>query len=253
MNSSIIKIVVLAAFFLVLPFAAQANELFEYGPRPSQAVFDPNGLLDPKVVKKISDPLEKIFKDEHIDILVVVLPTIGDAPPEHVANQFAKAWCTLPIRCIVLDSPGNPASPWIFPSGKVIELLKPEHIAKTITDAQRRAGREPDEAGKVRAAATEAADMLRYWTNNVINRSELMLTERTKLSTQLEKKSRVLRMSLLLGIASLIPLTLGISMLVILHRKRGPRYFAHHAWRLRLGAPYAGGNHAIIKLGHPKL
>jgi hypothetical protein len=80
----------------------------------------------------------------------------------------------------------------------------------------------------------------------------MMQTERTKMRAQLESKGRMWRLGALVGAAALIPLVVGVSLLYFQLRKRGPRYFHHRAWQLRLGAPHAGGNHALVKLGTPK-
>jgi hypothetical protein len=204
------------------------------------------------VVKAISDPLATIQKNEGIDVLVIILSELENAPPEHVARRFAKAWCSSPIHCVVLHVPGRKDSPWIVPAGKLVEVLEPEQVRQAVEDGQRRAALETKEPDKVRAAATEAADMLRYWTNNVINRSEMIQTERTKMRVQLENKARLWRLAVLLAVASLIPITVGISLLIYCYRRRGPRYFPNRAWQLRLGAPHAGGNHAVVTIGPPQ-
>ncbi len=241
----------LLAIILACPALAQAPEPFEYGPRPPLSVFDPSAFLNPEVVKEISDPLATILKNEGIDILVIVLADLEGAPPEHVARRFAKAWCGSPIHCVVLHVPGRSDSPWIVPAGKLIELLEPEQVRRAVEDGQRRAALETKEPAKVRAASTEAADMLRYWTNNVINRNEIMQTERTKMRVQLETKARLWRLVALLTAASLIPLVAGITLIYFWIRNRGPRYFPNRAWQLRLGAPHGGGNHAVAVIGTP--
>lgn len=242
----------LIAFVLGGIALAQSQEPFEYGSRPPLSVFDPGGFLDPTVLKDISDPLATIQKNEGIDILVIVLPDLENAPPEHVARRFAKAWCSSPIHCVVLHVPGRRDSPWIVPAGKLVDVLEPDQVRRSVEDGQRRASLETKEPEKVRAAATEAADMLRYWTNNVLNRSEMMQTERTKMRVQLENKARLWRLAALLTVASIIPLVAGISLLIFWFRRRGPRYFPNRAWQLRLGAPHAGGNHAVATVGPPQ-
>ncbi|MEO5713178.1 MAG: TPM domain-containing protein [Luteolibacter sp.] len=243
---------VLFAFVLGGLALAQSPEPFEYGSRPPLSVFDPGGFLDPAVVKQISDPLTTIQKNEGIDVLVIVLPDLENAPPEHVARRFAKAWCSSPIQCVVLHVPGRKDSPWIVPAGKLVEVLEPDQVRQAVEDGQRRAALENNEPDKVRAAATEAADMLRYWTNNLINRTEMMQTERTKMRAQLESKARLWRLGALLTAASIIPIIAGVSLLIFWFRRRGPRYFPNRAWQLRLGAPHAGGNHAVASIGPPQ-
>ncbi|MEO8617619.1 MAG: hypothetical protein ABI600_20995 [Luteolibacter sp.] len=241
----------LLALILAGPVTALTPDDLGYGPRPPLAVFDPDGFLKPELVKEISDPLTTLYKNEGVDVLVVVLKDLQGAPPEHVAKCFAKAWCSSPVHCVVLHVPGRTDSPWIFPAGKLIELLDPLMIRQTVDAAENRAASETKESEKVRAAATEASDMLRYWMNNVVNHSELLQTERDKMYSRLEHESRFRRAALLLGVACLIPLVAGVSLICFFFRKRGPRYFPNRAWQLRLGAPHAGGNHAVAKLDPP--
>ncbi len=239
--------------FVLCGFAlAQSPEPFEYGSRPPLSVFDPGGFLDPGVLKEISDPLAIIQKNEGIDILVIVLRDLENAPPEHVARRFAKAWCTSQIHCVVLHVPGRMDSPWIVPAGKLVDVLEPDQVRHAVEDGQRRAALEPKEPDKVRAAATEAADMLRYWTSNVINRTELIRTERTKMRVQLETKARLWRLAALLTVGAIIPIIVMISLIIFWFRRRGHRYFPNRAWQFRLGAPHAGGNHAVATIGPPQ-
>ena len=113
------------------------------------------------------------------------------------------------------------------------------------------AASEPKEPDKVKAAATEAADMLRYWMANAVHRSEALLTERTRIRVEQETKARQWRIAVIFGIASIIPLLAGISFLTVFLRNRGPARFPSRTWQLRLGAPHAGGNRAVADLGPP--
>ena len=240
---------ILFAFLFALPAFSQPAEPFEYGPRPPLSVFDPSGFLNPELVKKISDPLKVIHDKEHIDVLVVILTDLEGAPPEHVARRFAKAWCATPNHSVVLHVPGNKDSPWIVPAGQMIDALRPEEVRQSIEEAQHRAARETAEPDKVRAASVEAADMLRYWTSTALNRSEMMKTETAKFQENARTRARMWRLAAILGAASVIPLVVGISLIVSMAGQRGPRFFPHRAWQFRLGAPHAGGNHAVAKLG----
>lgn len=240
----------LALLLTLLPAAANSAE-FEYGGRPPQSIFDPVGLLEPQVVKEISENFARIRKDEGIDIVVVILPDLEGAPPEHVARRFAAEWCEAPIHAVVLHVPGRQDGPWIVPAGKLIGLIKPETLAQSIADGQRRAAAEPDEPAKIRSAATEAADMLRYWMATAINRSELLRTARTEIRLDQETKAYNWRIVLLAGMATVIPMILGISLLVYFFRPSRERRFSESIPPRRLGAPHAGGNRAMVELGNP--
>lgn len=224
---------------------------FEYGPRPAQSVFDPGGYLDPALAKEIADPLDLHFKKEGIDVVVVVLTDLGKAPPEHVARSFASAWCDSPLHCVVLHVPGHEGAPWIFPDGKLVGFLNPEHVGKAVGDARRRAASEAKDPDKVKAAAVEAADLLRYWMANALNRTEMIRFEKARMRQELETKSRQWKIAVMVAAASAIPLVAGVWMLVVILRRQGPGCFPTSNYQPRLGAPHSGGNRAVVDLGPP--
>ena len=242
---------ILSALLLACPAFAKGPADFEYGPRPALSVFDPEEVLNPAAAKEIADPLAKNLAEEHVDVIVVILKDTGNAPPEHVARQFAAAWCSSLVHCVVLHVPGNPNSPWIIPSGQIVERIKQDKVDLDVSDRERRARAEPDDAHKVKAAAGEAADMLRYWMKNAINRSELIQTEGTRIRMEQEMIARKKQIAIFGGFAAIIPLLAGTAVLIGMLRRRGPGYFPTHLWQLRLGAPHCGGNHAVADLGTP--
>lgn len=243
--------ILIAACLAALCMTASAAGDFEYGGRPPGSVFDPENFLDQATLNEISQPLSRILRDEGVDVIVVILKDLEGAPPEHVAGRFANAWCESPIHAVVLHVPGREDSPWIVPNGDLIDSIKPEVVSQKVAEAVRNSAREPKEPEKVRAAANEAADMLRYWLNNAINRSEYLQTERTKIHLELETKARRKQILLLAAAASVVPVLLGISFLVVMLRKPGPRRFPETQPPRRLGAPHAGGNHSVVTLGCP--
>jgi hypothetical protein len=249
MISRILKLIVV--ILLVTSAVPGGAAEFEYGARPKLQVFDPSGFLKPEMVREISGPLETYYQKEGIDVLVIILPDIGSAPPEHVVGRFADAWCGPAIRCVVLHVPGRGDGPWIVPSGRLIEHIAPEQISQAVGNARRRVASEPKGPDKVKAAATEAADMLRYWMAQAISHSETRLTEIARIRGEQQTKARQWKIAVIAGVASIIPLCAGISVLMIFLRNRGPGHFPNQTWRLRLGAPYAGGNRAVADLGPP--
>ena len=236
---------------LLVMFAALSAADFEYGLRPPSSVFDPDGFLESQTVKEISEPLARIFKNEGIDVVVIVIKDIGDAPPSHVAKRFSAEWCESPIHAVVLHVPGHKDGPWIVPAGKLVEGIEPAKLSQSVADAVRRAASEPSEPAKVRAAANEAADMLRFWTGTAINRSEYLETARTQIRLEQENKAHQWRIGMLTTAALLIPLLCAASALNYFFRKSGPRYFPETKPPQRLGAPHAGGNHSVADLGPP--
>lgn len=242
---------IFCALFALTMLQLHAAQEFEYGSRPPNSVFDPTGVIAPERVKEISDPLAVLMKNEGIDVIVVLLTDLQDAPPAHVAGRFMETWCKSPLHGIVMHVPGRTDSPWIIPAGRLVEYLDPDQVQRAVADAQRRAAAEPDDFGKIKAATEEAADVLRYWTANAVNRSEMIQTEATKFRLSRETRARGWKIAALVGGGSLILLVAGISFLVMILRSRGPGYFPNQTWQFRLGAPHSGGNHAVAELGSP--
>lgn len=246
----ITKLVLLVlAFFTVLPNSVASE--FEFGPRPPLAVFDPAGVLDPAMAKSISDPLVTIYQQEGIDVIVVILKEIGLAPPEHVAGRFAAAWCQSPIHCIVLHVPGREGSPWITPLGKMVGHINPEAVNTAVGNAHRRVSAESGDTQKVRAAATEAADMLRIWMGSALIQTSDIQAEAENMRRELEAQSRRWKLGAMIAAAAFIPLVAVIALAVSLFNNRGPRRFPSNHGQPRLGAPHSGGNHAVVDLGPP--
>lgn len=243
--------IALFAFLLgCLPLAANPQD-FQYGPRPADSIFDPNNVLDPTTKKELIAPLHDIYQKDGVDVIVVILPDLDDAPPEHVAKSFASAWCGTQIHAVVLHVPGREDSPWIVPAGGLINQVKPEVLHKDVADARRRAASEPNDSAKVRAAVTETTDKLRFWLATAINRSDYLITERSKVQAELDHKARQWRIAMLTMAASAIPVLCGLSALIYFLRKPGPRRFPTTQPPRRLGAPHAGGNHAVGDIGLP--
>ncbi|QTN32117.1 TPM domain-containing protein [Akkermansiaceae bacterium] len=236
---------ILAAFLgllLCIPAGAdQTQSNFKYGERTGNSIFDPKGVLTPQEKDDISAPLREILKNEGIDILVVILPEIGDAPPMHVAREFAEKWATTTVNSVVLHVPGKQGSPWIFPGEVMAAALKPESVKHMIAAAEKRAAAEPTDFGKVRAASVEAADAIRYWLGGALLHTEERINKRLELQLERDRRERLLKLSAALGAAALIPLAFAAVFLTLRMRGREGLRFPQLRKSARLGAPYSGG------------
>ena len=130
--------------------------------------------------------------------------------------------------------------------------LNPAQVQQAVNDARRRAASEAKDPDKVKAAATEAADMLRYWMANALNRSEMIQLESARMRLELETKSRQWK------IAAMVAGRFGDSgdrRDLAAHRvppQAGPRIFSATRLPDRASAlPTAGGNRAVVDLGPP--
>lgn len=235
-------------FFLAAAIATIADQVpndSRYGERPASSVFDPAGVLTPQEQREISEPLVKIRMNEGIDVLVIVLPEIGEAPPDHVARGFAEQWISNELHSVVLHVPGHQDSPWISPGEIVGMAVDPTLVEETIGAAERRAAAEPDDFGKIRAASIEAADAIRYWMGGAAIRSEEKISRRLESQLAFERRQRLLKLAVVLAAAAAIPLIAGFVVLYIRLKNNRPKTFPKLRKVPRLGAPYAGGNHAV--------
>jgi hypothetical protein len=230
---------------------AMAAGGFVHGPRPESSVFDPSGILSAENKREISEPLDLIRASERIDILVIILPTIGNTPPQNVANSFAEAWCENEIHAIVLHVPGRHDSPWIVPSPSFRRIIRSGTLDETLRQATRRAAAEPTHHLIARAASIEAADALRHWTSGAVLSSEVRLRQQAEARLALEKRRRLIKMSVISGAGVVSFLGLALVWIFLTSRKRGSRHFPGIRVHTRLGAPHAGGNHTVLEFKRP--
>jgi hypothetical protein len=217
---------------------------FSFGSRPATSVFDQPGTLPAARVDEISAELGKIRAEEGLDVIVVILKTLDGAPPKQLAQRFAEAWCNPLFHSVVLYVPGDQRGPWIVPGGKLLRLFAPEAVKETVAQAQRRASCEVKEDDKVRAAATEASDMLRIWAGDG---AYWTLQHNAELQRrQMGWLGRHTRQLLLPAAVLLLALAGGVWLAVRRFKRNRRRHFPEPDWKIRLGAPYAGGNDGTV-------
>ncbi len=239
--------------FLVSAFASAAADQetrndFKFGARPPGDVFDPAGILMPTQRQEIAAPLAIVRENEKIDILVVILPEIGDAPARYVAENFRKEWSKGAINAVVLHVPGREDSPWIVPGELINRVVKTEKLQESIDSGQMRARAETGDFAKIRAAAVEATDIMRYWSGGAAIRSEAMINERLRRQLAYERKQRLVKLAAAVGLAGAIPIILGAVIFFTKMKNIKPRVFPPIRKTARLGAPYAGGNNSVTRL-----
>ena len=238
---------ILSAFLCIAVHAEEARPYSKYGERPENSVYDPSGILSPEQQEVISKPLREILKNEGVDVIVVVLPEIGDSPPEHVVKGFAEIWAKGKVNSVVLHVPGRGGSPWIFPGEVMSRMINPEVVREAIADAEKRSAAESTDFGKVRAASIEASDILRYWKGGALIRSEQIVNEGMQMRLEYANRRRLIKLLAVVGAALLIPLLAGASFIFVRVRNSLPRVFPEIKVVNRLGAPYSGGNSIYTK------
>ena len=248
-------IIFLSLVMSSLALAGSDVEDFEYGKRPSNAVFDPDSLLNSRVENRLSAELAKIRAEDNVDILVVVLNDLGQAPPEHVARRFAIAWCEGPAYAVILHVPGRPDGPWIVPGGVLVDAVTTEIVREGVASTVRRVAQESKDSDKVRTAVMETSDMLRFWLGGAVIRGEQATEQRAQIREDFQKYSlnsmswRVRFLLLAAAVLTLLAVIMFFVFLII--NKRKHRIFGAPLMPRRLGAPYCGGNHAVVSSGQP--
>lgn len=233
---------ILSAFLCIAVQAQEARPDSKFGKRPENSVYDPSGILSPEQQEVISKPLREILKNEGVDVIVVVLPEIGDAPPEHIAKGFAEIWATGKVNSVVLHVPGRDGTPWIYPGELMSRMINPEVVRQAIADAEKRSAAESTDFGKVRAASIEASDILRYWKGGALIQGEQIVNEGMKMRLEYANRRRLIKLFAVVGAALFIPLLAGSAFIFVRVRNSRPRAFPEIKVVTRLGAPYSGGN-----------
>lgn len=237
--------------FLLLRHTAPGAE-FEYGTRPVEMILDVPHILKPAEIDRISETLKTTRDTDHIDVVVVILPSLEKTPPPVVAANFAKAWCSPVAHAIVLHVPGEKDSPWIFPGGDLISAAKPGIVEERIARILRHSRAERSPAEKLRVAATETTDLLRFLFHGLDNRSRLLEIQRKAGYARAVRENQIGKIRKFALLAAIPALLIGGLLLYhFLSRRseKGLRTFSSSLPPRRLGAPHCGGNHIVRQIG----
>jgi hypothetical protein len=221
---------------------------FEWGPRPPTAVFDPDGLIDATFAAEISMGLAEVLKNEVIDIIVVVLKDIDNAPPEYIAKMFATAWARSPFNCVVLYVPGRTDNPWLFAAKKVTEFHDLKDVEIILSDVRQRILEKSGETERLKTATQEAVELMRYWINTVVITSNTLRQQQETINYYKKRREERIWYLILFSVAFFIPSIAAVWLLVRQLKRLRPAYFPQYKTQTRLGAPYSGGNRIIVDL-----
>ncbi len=208
MNTGVLRV------FVAASLAFCPSHGFEPGPRPREAVFDPDGILNAAERMEISAPLEKILQNDGVEVVAVILKNPDGSEPETLAAGMAAAWCESPLHAVVVHVPGREGSPWIVAGGDLIHSIDQHEVRDELAAARRDASREPDDVSTLRTAANATTDMLRYWMGREITRRAAIEQERAVIRLELETKARRQQIVMLTAAAAIIPLIIGAVMAV---------------------------------------
>lgn len=114
------KLILLVIMFTLPLQPVRAEPAFEYGVRPVTGVFDPERSHSPELTRQLTDEPSKGRKPDLADGLVVVLPSTGEVPPDHLAHRFSDAWGKRLLHAVMLDAANRTNGPWVFFGNEVI-------------------------------------------------------------------------------------------------------------------------------------
>jgi hypothetical protein len=235
-----------------LPLHANPKVISEYGPRPENGIYDPENSLSPELVDRLAADLKVLHSRDGADVIVVILPTMGELPAEHVAKRFSDAWAGEDLLCaVVLDVTGRNDGPWIHIGGSVTNSDRRDVIPSLVQQGLRRARQEPDRESALRSAAEESSNIIRFLLGRVKKQSDDYLARLTKLRLEEEMRQERKRKILIASGVGVVGGSGLLCLIVIAVLRWRPRHFPLIVPARRLGAPYAGGNNAIFNLGPP--
>lgn len=224
---------------------------FEFGNRPANSIFDPSAALPTAHVAEVAAKLEPARAKEGLDVVVVVLKSFDGAEPIQLAQRFAEAWSNPLFHSVVIFAPGENGGPWIVPGGKLLRLFSPEAVRDSVAQAQRRSACELTDADKIRAATSEAVEMLRIWAGDGAYwtpQRNAELQHRQPASPLDALAGTFQQPSATAWVVLVVSLLLAAGFLTIRRFARRHRRFPEPSWQTRFGAPYSGGNGATTRI-----
>lgn len=238
--------------FWITAFLAHAqNNNFALPERPLGQVSDYKKLLPAEKKNEWESELTALLENDHINIKLVVLPSLYGTPPDFVAKKIGEEWGEKDLQGVIIYVPRQSNTPSFWMGGtKTTEFNQdPRRKNDMLIRMQKRVSGELTETDKVQAAITELGDMLRIfksvWQQYTIMKDAAQKDAYNRY-VERRKKSRIFEIiAYALGALCLIL----IPTLIILWRQRTKVcYFPATSARRRFGAPYAGGNSVVITL-----
>lgn len=237
-------------FCVIFAAAQNSSSLFRMPVKPSSHVSDESEWLSPEERLVWEKQLDAWFKNDGVDIYLVILKDMHNTPAEHVVQQIATQWGARDLHGVVLYVPGGDG-PHLWWDGKIVETLKiePRMRKDMIARMEKRCRSQVTELDRVYAAIHELSDSMR-----VINAQyKQMNVLRDKWNSTLYQhwsKNRVTsRTKIIIAVSVAI---FGLSFLAWLVR-RSTRHskkilFPRTSPQRRFGAAHAGGSGATINL-----
>lgn len=221
--------------------------------RPEGQIHDPGNWLPRLDAEVLEQRLGALRKADKIDITIAVLPSQPPVPPEVFARQLLGRWGEGDGQTLILHVAGDPEGPWLASGGRMVRLAGEVPTKEAMVEAKMRIEAVSGEREQILAAVEEMEDLLRFLSYRGRYYEERLRA--VQASYQLNEMQGRLnrRIFLLAAVVGGVLLLLGAALVsVYWSRNRAPLWFPVTSWRLRFGAPYAGGNDAVMRLGGPE-
>lgn len=214
--------------------------------RPEDGIYDPGDWIFGQSRKSLIRELVSIRESSGIDVLVVVIESIGANDPQELAEELANRWGYYGGRALVLSIPENDQSPWIAVSGLIRSDVPAPTMDAIIVKARQRAQAGSTVPGEVAQAVGSLGEDLRFVAGRAARGVQQPAGRPAPPSTrQLLFYVFMTFKKVLLTIGAFC---LGAFLVIFgsiriwkrLRRSLKPKSFPEISWKPRFGAPYAG-------------
>lgn len=250
MNRAVMNFFGVVIFLLGGFLQAEERPVFRLPPEPKGLVSDETQWLSEKDRLMWETQLEKWKSSDGVEMFLVILPSLQDVPPDHVARTIGETWGNKDLCGVVLYVPEGDG-PQVWWGGDVSDKVSQDPRARqTMIDRiERRARSEMSDAEQIGSAIRELSDTMRVlnaqWKQSQILRDKWNQTIFEKWTKQrLSKRTRVV----IISAASLVTISLlGLLWWRIKTHKKHYTFPTISPQR-RFGATHAGGSGAVVSL-----
>lgn len=228
--------------------AAGEEAVVRVAERPQGQVADSSGWLPAEEAEALDQRLRRLRSEDQIDMMVVVLPSPPQVRPGVFAGQMLSYWGEGDAQTLILHVVGDPDAPWMVVDGRTVRLAGDLVTREAMLDARKVVAAAGNDRERLRAAIDEMEDLLHFLSYRGRYQEERLRA--VQASHQLDEMERQLNTRVLItgsaAAAGVLLVALGMGA-YYWTRYRAPLWFPATSWRLRFGAPYCGGNDAVLR------
>ncbi len=240
----------LAFFLLGSMLQAEDRPVFRLPPTPKSQVSDETKWLEEKDRVIWESQLAKWKSTDGVDLFLVILPSLQDVSPDHVARVIGEKWGNPDLCGVVLYVPESDG-PQVWWGGTVSDRVSQDPRARqTMIDRiERRSRSEMSDAEQIGSAIRQLSDTMRVlnaqWKQSQILRDKWNQTIFEKWTKQrFSKRTRVV---IIVAGSILVLSFIGVLWWRIKTHKKH-YLFPTISPQRRFGAANAGGSGAVVSL-----